>query len=78
MHDLSLLHSIQTGSGAHPASYPVGNRVMIFQGGAMRQRREADHLPEVKNIGASSWHKAELFKHKDNEMKTLCCALLFL
>jgi hypothetical protein len=22
--DLSLLHSVQTGSGAHPASYPVG------------------------------------------------------
>jgi hypothetical protein len=22
--DLSLLHSVQTGSGAHPASYPMG------------------------------------------------------
>jgi hypothetical protein len=25
--DLSLFHSVQTGSGAHPASYPMGTGV---------------------------------------------------
>jgi hypothetical protein len=27
--NLSLLHSIQTGSGAHPASYPVGTECFL-------------------------------------------------
>jgi hypothetical protein len=30
--DFSLFHSIQTGSGAHPASYPMGS-VGDFPGG---------------------------------------------
>jgi hypothetical protein len=58
----SLLHSVQTGSGAHPASYPMCT-------GVKRLGREADHLnpssAEVKNGGAippfphmSSWHSA--------------------
>jgi hypothetical protein len=42
----SLLHSVETDSGAHPAAYPMGTRVS-FPG------READHSPpfsaEVKN-----------------------------
>jgi len=42
-----LLHCVQTGSGAHPSSYSMGNRSSYTPG------READHLPpssaEVKN-----------------------------
>jgi hypothetical protein len=30
--DFSLLHNVQTGSGAHPASYPVGTAA-YFPGG---------------------------------------------
>jgi hypothetical protein len=49
--DFSPLYVVQTGSGAHPASYPMG------VGGSFpedkRQGREADHSPptsaEVKN-----------------------------
>jgi hypothetical protein len=50
----SVLHSAQTGSEAHSASYPMGT------GGSFpvvkRQVRESDHSPpssvEVKNDGA--------------------------
>jgi hypothetical protein len=52
--DFSLLHSVQTGSGVHPASYPNGT--VGFSPGVKRQGREADHSPpssaEVKNGGA--------------------------
>jgi hypothetical protein len=51
--DFSLLHSVQTGSGAHPASYIMGT------GGYFPVKlpwREADHSPrsnaEVNNGGA--------------------------
>jgi hypothetical protein len=52
--EISLLHCVQTGSGAHPSSQPMGT------GGSFpkvkRQEREADHSPpssaEVKNGGA--------------------------
>jgi hypothetical protein len=50
----SLLHSVQTGSGAHPVSYSMGTGG-IFLGGRAG-RRESDHsLPsraEVTNGGA--------------------------
>jgi hypothetical protein len=63
-----LLHSIQIGSGAHPAFYPMGVK---------RPGCEADHSPpsstEVKNCGpiaplplTSSWRGASLIKHRDN------------
>jgi hypothetical protein len=49
--DFSLLHSVQTVSGAHPASYPTGT-VGSFLGGKSAER-EADHSPpssaEAKN-----------------------------
>jgi hypothetical protein len=56
---------MKTGSGAHPASYPVGTGAL--PPGVKRLGREADHSPppiaEVKNGGAilllpdtSSWH----------------------
>jgi hypothetical protein len=35
---LVLHHSVQTGSGAHPASYPMGTVVK-------RPGRESDHVP---------------------------------
>jgi hypothetical protein len=58
----SLLHSVQTGSGAHRASYPVGTG-----GEGCFARGKADHSPpssaKVKNVGGipslprtSSWH----------------------
>jgi hypothetical protein len=41
--NFSLRPRVQTGSGAHPASYPVGNRGSFL--GVKRPRREADHSP---------------------------------
>jgi hypothetical protein len=47
----SLRHHVQTGSGAHPASYPAGTRG--FFPAMKRPGRETDHSPpsstEVKN-----------------------------
>jgi hypothetical protein len=43
--DFSLLHSIQTGSRAHPASYPMDTRDSFH--GVKRLRREADHSPSI-------------------------------
>jgi hypothetical protein len=47
-----LLHVVHTGSGAHPASYPMGTGSSFP--GLKRQGREADHSPatsaEVKKI----------------------------
>jgi hypothetical protein len=47
----SLYHRVQNGSGAHPASYPMGTRGSFP--GLKWPGREADHLPlssaEVKN-----------------------------
>jgi hypothetical protein len=40
----SVLHSVQTGSEAHPASYPIGTARPFFPG-VMQSGREADHLP---------------------------------
>jgi hypothetical protein len=40
-----LLHSAQTGSGAHPASYPMGTEGFYL--GVKRQGREANHLPPL-------------------------------
>jgi hypothetical protein len=50
--DFSSSLSVQTGSGAHPASYPMGMGGP-FPGGKMWVGRDADHSPpssvEVKN-----------------------------
>jgi hypothetical protein len=64
----SHLHSVQTGSGAHPASSPTCTG-SPFPWGVKQQGRETDHSPpssaEVKNCGATppllhmfSWHSA--------------------
>jgi hypothetical protein len=37
----SLLYSVETGSGAHPASYPIGIR--DYFSGVKRLGREASH-----------------------------------
>jgi hypothetical protein len=50
--DFSSSPCVQTGSGAHPASYPMGTGGP-FPGGKARPGRDADHSPpssaEVKN-----------------------------
>jgi hypothetical protein len=68
--NFSLGHRVQTGSGAHPASYPMGIGDLSL--GVKRPRREADHsLPssaEVKECvdlylhfrNISSWRGAYL------------------
>jgi hypothetical protein len=52
MADFSSSSCVQTGSGAHPASYTMGTRGS-FPGGKAQPGREADHSPpssaEVKN-----------------------------
>jgi hypothetical protein len=67
--NFSLYYRVQTDSGAHPASYPMGTRSSFPEG-------EADHSPpsnaEVKNEWSytstpknSSWRGAWL-KHKED------------
>jgi hypothetical protein len=50
--DFSTIPCVQTGSGAHPASCPLGTGGP-FPGGKARPGRDADHSPpsntEVKN-----------------------------
>jgi hypothetical protein len=69
--DFSLLHSVQTSSGAHPASYPVG------VGGSFPWGCEGEYSHpssvKVKNGGVispfphtSSWCVALSVKHRDN------------
>jgi hypothetical protein len=41
--NFSLRHRVQTGSGAHPAPYPMGTGDSFP--GVKRPGREADHLP---------------------------------
>jgi hypothetical protein len=55
--DISLLHSVQTGSGTHPSSYAMGTGG-FFPRGVKQSGRETDHSPpssaEDKNDGALS------------------------
>jgi hypothetical protein len=50
--EFSLLHVVQTGSGIHPTSYPMGTGAISF--GAKRSELEADNSPpasaEVKKM----------------------------
>jgi hypothetical protein len=54
--DFSLLHSVQTNAGAHPASYPM--RIGTVSPGIKWPLCEADHSPpsssKVKNGGAAT------------------------
>jgi hypothetical protein len=67
--DFSLLHSIQTGSGDHPAPYPISTGAPFLE--LKWPGHEADHLrpssAEVKNVGTilppppmSSWLGVQL------------------
>jgi hypothetical protein len=73
--DFSLLHSVQTGSGARPPSYPMGTRG--FFPATKRLGHEVNHSPlsiaEANNGGAtplllhmSSWLGVSLSKHRKN------------
>jgi len=67
---------LQTGSEAHPASYPIGTRGLSL--GVKRPGSEADHSPpssaEVKECvvlyfhspNTPSWSGVQLKKHRDN------------
>jgi hypothetical protein len=54
--DFSLLHNVQTGSGTHQVTYPMGIGGFLLE--VKLPRREADHSPpssaEIKNDGAIS------------------------
>jgi hypothetical protein len=73
--NFSLHHRVQNGSGAHPASYPMGTR--CYFPGVKLPGREADNSPpssvEVKecvelyihSLNTPSWRGAQS-KHRDN------------
>jgi hypothetical protein len=50
----SFLHFIQTSSGAHPASYPMGMGG-FSPGGVKRQGPEADHSPPASAMDKKIW-----------------------
>jgi hypothetical protein len=72
----SLRHRVQNGSGAHPASYPMGTGALSL--GIKRPGRAADHSPpfsdEVKNAWSYTSFPQYAFmawcsvieKHRDN------------
>jgi hypothetical protein len=66
MQDFSLLHSVQTSSGTHPASYSLGIRP---------PGREVDHSPpsgaEVKNSGVILQLPPISSRHKKNKLHGL-------
>jgi len=51
--NFSLRHSVQNGSGAHPASYPMGARALSL--GVKRPGREADHSPPSSAENKDAW-----------------------
>jgi hypothetical protein len=61
--DFSLHHRVQTGSGAHPASYPMGTEGSFS--GIKRPGRETDHSPpssaEVKNTWSYTFTLSYVF-----------------
>jgi hypothetical protein len=69
--DCSLLHSVQTGSGAHPASYSVGTMGSFPDSEATGVWSWTPPYAELKNGSVlpplphtSSWHGAKLIKHR--------------
>jgi len=49
----SLRHCFQTGSGAHPASYPMDTANSFTE--IKRPEREADHSPTFRAEGKNVW-----------------------
>jgi hypothetical protein len=52
--DFSPLHVFQTGSGAHPASYPMDTGGALFLG-IKRPERETDHSPSASVEIRNTW-----------------------
>jgi hypothetical protein len=52
--NFSVLHHVQTGSWAHPASYPKGTRGSFS--GVKRPGREGDHSPQSNAEVKNAWH----------------------
>jgi hypothetical protein len=52
--EFSLHHVVQTGSEAHPASYPMGTGGS-FHGGVKRPGIEADHSPPASADVKKTW-----------------------
>jgi hypothetical protein len=67
--DLYLLHSVQTGSGAHPASYSVGN-------GGVNRTTHLHLVPRVRMLELYLHSPIRLMKwcskHGDNFAWPLC------
>jgi hypothetical protein len=59
--NFSLHHRVQNGSGAHPASYPMGTR--CYSLGVKRPGREADHSPPP-STDVKEW--VDLYLHFSN------------
>jgi hypothetical protein len=71
-----FLFSVRSRPALGPTQSPIRWLPGALSPGVKRQEREADHLPpfcvEIKNDGIkctlshmSSWHSAELIKHRD-------------
>jgi hypothetical protein len=59
MMGFSLFHRyVQTGSGAHQVSYPIG--IGTLTPGVKREGREADHLPPSSATVKNAWSYASL------------------
>jgi hypothetical protein len=52
--DFSSSLCVQTGSGAHPASYPIGTAGSL-SGGKARPGRDSDHSPQLVPRFSMSW-----------------------
>jgi hypothetical protein len=59
--NFSFHHRVQNGSGAHPASYPMGTKGSFP--GVKRPGREADHSP-TSSVEVKEW--MELYLHSPN------------
>jgi hypothetical protein len=65
--DLASFYSVQTCSGVHRASYPVG--IGVPSKDVKRPEREVDHSPQsnvkVKNVGFVLWFRTEMTRDEE-------------
>jgi hypothetical protein len=59
--EFSLLYAVQTGSGAHPASYPMGKAAL--SPGIKRPGRETDHSPPTSSEVKKTWVYTSTFPY---------------
>jgi hypothetical protein len=68
----TFINCVQTGSGAHPASYPVGTAALSLR--VKRPEREADHSPpssaEVKECVELYLHSPSMFPWRGAYLST--------